>query len=98
MKNVGIIGCGAIFPLHKDALLNTDNVKITAVCDIDKNVAEKAGKSIGCRIYTDYQEMIEKENLDAVHILTPHYLHAPMTIFAAEHGINVLTEKPMATN
>jgi predicted dehydrogenase len=42
--------------------------------------------------------MLEKGNLDFVIIATPHYLHTPMTVAAAEHGVNVLTEKPMCIN
>jgi predicted dehydrogenase len=45
-------------------------------------------------IYSDYKEMFEKEKPDAVHICTPHYLHAQMAIYALDHGINVFLEKP----
>ncbi|MGV2806767.1 gfo/Idh/MocA family oxidoreductase, partial [Clostridium perfringens] len=47
--------------------------------------------------YTDYQELLKNEKLDAVSVCTPHYLHAPMSIAAANAGLHVLVEKPMAT-
>ena len=40
--------------------------------------------------------MIEKESLDSIHICTPHYLHPVIAVYAAEKGVNVLTEKPMS--
>ncbi|MDD4310742.1 MAG: Gfo/Idh/MocA family oxidoreductase, partial [Candidatus Cloacimonetes bacterium] len=49
-------------------------------------------------VYTDYIEMLEKENLDAVSICTPSGMHTNMGIEVANHKINVLTEKPMAIN
>ena len=46
-------------------------------------------------IFTDYVGMLDSLELDAVHICTPHYLHAEMAIIALERGINVFLEKPM---
>jgi len=92
----GIIGCGKIFPMHAVSIKKQPLVQLAAVCDSNGELAEKTGKQYGCSYYTDYQEMIAKEKLDTVHICTPHYLHAEMAIYALEHGIHVLTEKPMA--
>ena len=58
-----------------------------------KNFAEKYSIKSW---YTDYNKMFREEELDAIIICTPHYLHLPMTIDALEHGINVLVDKPMA--
>jgi len=93
---VGIIGCGNIFPMHALSLSKIDDVKIVAVCDIDEKKAKREAEDYKCNYYTDYKEMIEKEKLDAVHILTPHYLHPIMSIYALEKGVNVLCEKPMS--
>jgi len=67
-----------------------------AVCDIRKARAEQRARAFGCRAYRSFPEMLARESLDAVHICTPHYLHAPMAIDAARAGANVLVEKPMA--
>ncbi len=71
---------------------------IEAVCDINQNSLNKRMEEFKCRGYTDYHEMFEKEKLDLVVIATPHYMHAPMSIAAAEHGVNVLCEKIMCIN
>ncbi|MEG0853239.1 MAG: Gfo/Idh/MocA family oxidoreductase [Angelakisella sp.] len=93
---VGIIGCGKIFPMHAVSVSKQGNAQLVAVCDNKPEVAKAAAERFGCAHYTDYCEMIEKESLDAVHICTPHYLHPEMAIYALEHGLHVLTEKPMA--
>jgi predicted dehydrogenase len=93
---VGIIGCGNIFPMHAESLVNTPGVAIQAVCDIKTARAKKAAKKYRSRAYSDYKKMLDSEKLDAVHILTPHYLHPEMTIEAAKRKIHVLCEKPIA--
>ena len=95
---VGIIGCGNIFPMHARSIINIKGIKLSAVCDIKKGRALHKAKEYGCNCYTDYKEMLKKEKLDTVHILTPHYLHAPMAIDAAKAKANILVEKPMAIN
>ena len=60
-----------------------------------KGDPEKLRAYPGLPVYSDYREMIEKEKPDAVHICTPHFLHAEMAVYALERGINVLCEKPL---
>jgi predicted dehydrogenase len=93
---VAVVGCGSISANHLHGLNANENVKIVALCDVIPERAEARAKeySVDCKIYTDYYELIEKEELDAVHICTPHYLHAPMTIAALKKNINVFLEKP----
>lgn len=96
-----IIGCGAIFPMHAASLMTMGNVALAAVCDIDIELAKQRAKecsknSNSCNYYTDYKKMIDTEKPDVVHICLPHYLHAPVSAYALEHGCHVLTEKPMA--
>lgn len=93
---VGIIGCGNIFPMHSISINRQQNAKLVAVCDIREERAKAKAEEYNCAYYLDYQEMIDKANLDVVHICTPHYLHAPMAIDAAKKGVHILTEKPMA--
>lgn len=92
-----IIGCGTIFPMHALSIKALENVKLVAVSDIIKERAEKKGKEFNVPFYTDFKEMVEKEKPDCVHICLPHYLHAPVSVWCMERGVNVLTEKPMAT-
>lgn len=93
---VGIIGCGNIFPMHSLSVNNFDFCEIVAVCDNKEDRAVKSAEEFNCKHYIDYKEMIDKENLDVVHICTPHYLHAEMSIYASNKGVHVLTEKPMS--
>lgn len=94
--NTAIIGCGSIFPMHADAITECPFAKLYAVCDIDRRIADEAAAKYGCKSFTDYREMILEDNIDVVHICTPHYLHMPMAIDAMKAGKHVLTEKPMA--
>ena len=91
-----IIGLGVIAPVHADALKRI-NADITCVCDIDEEIAKKfvETQNLTAKIYTDYKEMLDKEEIDVVHICTPHYLHAEMCIYALKNNINVLCEKPL---
>ena len=89
---------------HVNSILAHRDAEVAALCDINENLLKKVAKSVEekqgkpCALYTSYDEMLENEDLDAVFIATPHYLHAPMTIKAAQHEINVFVEKPMALN
>lgn len=93
---VGIVGCGNIFPMHAYPVNAIEACELVAVCDIKEDRAKAKAEEFGCHYYLDYQEMIAKENLDVLHCCTPHYMHPPITIYALEHGVNVLTEKPMS--
>lgn len=91
------IGCGGISATHLRSVQQIPDVKIVAFCDIVPERAERrAQENGGGAVYTDYRQMLASEELDAVHIQTPHYLHAEMTIAALEAGLYVLCEKPMA--
>lgn len=94
----GIIGCGSIFPMHAVSVAGLPDAQLAAVCDTKEETAKKAAERYHCNYYLDYREMIEREGLKVVHICTPHYLHPQMAIYAAAHGLHVLTEKPMAIN
>lgn len=94
--NVAVIGCGNISPRHLDSTAALDNANLVAVCDIKEERAKKASEKYNCRMYVDYIEMFEKEQLDVVHICLPHYLHTVVARKAFSYGINVLSEKPMS--
>ena len=91
-----VIGCGNISPRHIEALVALDYVELAAVCDNKENVAKYAAEKYGVKYYTDYEEMLKCEKLDAVHICLPHYLHTKVSQAALKSGVNVLCEKPMS--
>lgn len=96
---IGIVGCGGIANgKHLPAIKRNGNFEILAFCDLIEERAIKAKEEYGTpesRIYTDYEELI-KEDLDAVYVLTPNSVHAPVTIAALKAGKHVMCEKPMA--
>ena len=94
-KKVGIIGCGRISVMHLSAIEKIEGIKLVACCDIKKDRADSVAKKYGIKAYNDYEEMLEKERLDAVHLCLPHYIHSKVAIAAFNQGVNVLTEKPM---
>ena len=96
--NVGIIGCGTIFPMHAESLKKTPGVRLVSVCDIKPARAKKMASKYKVKAYLDYKRMLKIEKLDAVHICTPHHLHLPMVTYAANKGIHILLEKPMGLN
>ena len=97
MLRVGVIGVGGISRVHLACLKNMENAKIVAVCDIKEDRLAAAVEQTGADGYTDWHELLKRDDIDIVHILTSHYLHAPMSIEALKAGKHVLTEKPMAT-
>lgn len=95
MKRAAVIGLGDVSSVHMNALKANSEVTICAVCDIDESKKAVYGD---IPFYTDYRELFEKEKPDCVHLCLPHYLHYPVACVAAEYGINVFCEKPMATD
>ena len=96
---VGIIGAGSISEAHIKGYKALDNVELYALCDINEERAkEKAEKHGFAHVYTDYDEMLKLEDLDAVSVCTWNNGHAPATIAALKAGKHVLCEKPTAMN
>lgn len=112
MVKVGLVGIGFMGRGHLDEYLRLERegfaVKLTAICDIDpdkfQNIFVKGNIDVGTgtydfskyNLYTDLDEMLDKEELDFVDIALPTYLHAEASIKALDKGLHVLCEKPMA--
>lgn len=96
---VGIIGTGWIAEAHVLSYKKCPDVEIVALADIVPGKAEKFAKDNGIenvRIYNSDRELIDNEpDIDAVSICTYNRQHAPCAVYALEHGVNVLLEKPM---
>ena len=65
-----LIGCGSITKKHLKSLERLDDAKLTAVCDVDANAAQKIANAYGIPFYTDYHEMAQKEDFDIFSVLT----------------------------
>lgn len=95
--NLGIIGCGGLGKVNLDAAAAHPDVIVTAACDVWKDrldpVVEKYKKT--CKGYTDYRELLQHKDLDAVIIATPAHWHAIQAIEAAKAGLDIYLQKPM---
>lgn len=93
----GVIGCGRISPRHIDALATKINGAVLgSVCDIHEDRAAHFGQKYNVPWYCEYREMLEKEPLDVVCILTPSGDHASIAMETAAFRKHVVVEKPMA--
>lgn len=97
---VGIIGAGGIARgVHIPGYQKLSNVKVVAVSDPVQTARESAASQFGIEAaYADFREMLKRDDIHAVSITTPNFLHAEATIAALEAGKHVLCEKPLAMN
>lgn len=99
-----LIGCGRISAKHVDALINiSDRASLTAICDKAIGLAESkkqdyinAGGAMGINVYTDYRELLEKEEFDVAVITTISGKHAEISLDCLNRAKHVIVEKPMA--
>lgn len=93
---IAVIGCGNISVMHLDSIIALEEAELVAVCDNKPERANAAAEKYHAKAYVDYKEMFQNENLDAVHLCLPHYLHTIVARDAFRAGIHVLSEKPMS--
>lgn len=92
-----IVGCGSIGKRHVAVLDAEEEAELVAICDEDVAKAKELSNLYGgIPVYNSYEEMLKEIKADIVNVVTPHHLHAEMTVKALEKGFNVLVEKPMA--
>lgn len=91
-----VVGTGFIGQVHIENLRRLGNVEVLALADTFN--AEQTAKKLNVpQYFSDYREMIDRLELDAVHICTPNNTHFEIAMYAMERGINVVCEKPMCT-
>jgi UDP-N-acetyl-2-amino-2-deoxyglucuronate dehydrogenase len=98
MLNFALVGCGRIAKRHSE-LLGYGEIsggKLTAVCDNSFEKARKIGETFNVPAYADMNEMMEKEQVDIVVVLTPSGLHAEHVVNLSQYGKHIMVEKPMA--
>ena len=74
---------------------------MVAFCDLIEERARKGAADYGtpdAKVFTDYRELLEMDEIDVVHVLTTNDAHGPISIDALEAGKHVMCEKPMAIN
>lgn len=98
MIKVAFVGCGGIMQEHYKHLSAMPGVKMAGHCDIIKDRAEDAAARFGGEAFTDCVEMYDKVKPHAVYVAVPPYAHGIMEEAAAERGIHLFIEKPIAND
>lgn len=96
---VGVIGAGAIGKIHVDSYREVPGVEVVAIAEKGMKRAKERAAVCGVeRYFGDYRKLLALDEIDAVSICTPNFLHCPQTIDALKAGKHVICEKPMAMN
>lgn len=99
MINIGIIGLGKMGLLHAGIFNALENSKVTAIAEKNKLIVSALKNHLPkINMHTDYEKMLRKEDLDALVITTPVFLHKEMVFDAEDYGVNIFVEKPLAIN
>jgi len=94
---IGIIGTGAISNLHVQVWQKMPGVTVVAGCDIDKDKLEAWGAKYGItHLYTDYRQLLARDDIDAVDVCVHNNLHTPIAVAVMKAGKHCYSEKPMA--
>ncbi len=99
MKQVkfGVLGCGTAAHFHAAACKNSRNIKLVSAFDVKYENAKKLADIYNLTVSRNYQDILKSDEVDAVLITLPHFLHNDFTVEAAETGKHILCEKPMAS-
>jgi predicted dehydrogenase len=111
MLTVAIAGFGFMGRMHYQCWKGLADARVVAICDANPNIVADTNKAIGniegaaaavdfgeLELYTDFSKMLAQQELDAVSIALPTYMHSEYSQMALKSGVNVLCEKPMALN
>lgn len=94
-----MIGAGFGASVHVPALRRVPGVEVRAICGARHDRIRDAAYHLSIPgVFTDYREMLESDEIDAVTIAAPPHLHHAMALAACEAGVHTLCEKPMARN
>ena len=94
---IGVIGVGIIGKAHLDSYAQISGADVVAICDLDEAELQRVGEKYGIAArYASVDELLRRDDLDAVDVCLHNHLHAPMTIRALQSGKHVYCEKPIA--
>jgi len=93
---VGLIGAGRQGRRRAQAVRELEETKLAIVADVDSSAAKVLAEEMGCEATSNWEDVVARDDLEAVIICTPNYLHARMSIAALRRGKHVLCEKPLA--
>ncbi len=93
---IGVIGCGGMGRSLANGANAVEGIEVICVSDLQEELAKNLAKNLGTNYTTDYHELLDNDNIHAVLIASPPFLHAQMAVDAANTGKHVFSEKPMA--
>ncbi|HIE30113.1 TPA: Gfo/Idh/MocA family oxidoreductase, partial [Candidatus Poribacteria bacterium] len=95
---IGFIGCGGNAGGHMRTLMNMEDVRIVATCDIVEELAARAAEQCNAQAYTNHKAMLERDDLDGIYISIPVFAHGQPELDTIQRGLPFFVEKPVAIN
>jgi UDP-N-acetylglucosamine 3-dehydrogenase len=93
---LAVVGCGPVGNLHAEAIANSPQAELVAVCDPDSGRRQATAQRFAARAFEHLGELLAAEKIDAVTIATPDHLHVEPALIAMAAGCHVFCEKPLA--
>ncbi|WP_042167752.1 Gfo/Idh/MocA family protein [Paenibacillus gorillae] len=94
---IGIVGAGLIGKAHLRNYANIADAEVVAICDVNVQEAQRVAEQFGIpNVYSDFKEMLQRDDIEAVDVCLHNNLHSPVTIAAFQAGKDVYCEKPIA--
>ena len=98
MINIGHIGLGRMGMFHAENIASINNANLYALCDLNDELLKETAERLNVeKTYNDFDEMIADENIDAITITSPSFLHTEQISKALKSGKHVFSEKPLGT-
>ena len=97
MRKLGIalVGCGAISRVHLEIIKKNESAEIICLVENDNEKVKELLKEYNLEVISDYRQILNREDIDIVHITTPHYNHYEIALEFIKHKKNLLIEKPL---
>lgn len=95
---IGFIGCGGNANGHMNQLSGIEGVRIVAVCDVQPGRAQSAAEKHNAQAYTVHNALLERDDLDAVYLSLPVFVHGQPELDVIARGLPFFVEKPVAIN
>lgn len=92
---IAVIGTGLVGSFHAETFYRNPYADLIAVCDTDQQKCKSIADRFNCKAYSEFSDLLNTENLDAVTIATPEQIRVEPAVLAVEKGLKILLEKPL---